>query len=207
MPDKKPLDDGKEQKWITVGGKKIPVGEDEDAEEATREKLPTDTRGEKEKNTKEAKKALVKRYNVIKTRVDLRDEVVFDNFEKSGIVCGIDVGGVTIFHKGNKYNRTFSEIFKKSEMVGEYHWDVLSKSDRIDLLKASKVGESYLNNHWCQIPYNIQKALQKGAHPAGYSGSVNTSTQGVYNPVNDDKTISKRIEEKKKKRNEEKESD
>ncbi|WP_428323662.1 hypothetical protein [Nitrosopumilus sp.] len=208
MPEKK--NDVKEEgsKWITVNGRKVEVKPDESAEDAIREKLPKDTRGEKEKNTKEAvKKSFVKRYNVLKSKFNLRDEVVFDNFEKSGTVCGIDVGILKIFSKGTTFTRQFYEVFKKAELVGEYHWDMLSRNDRLELTKASGVGRTYIHNDWSQISPKIQTMIQKGAHPAGYSGSTSTTTVGVYNPVNDDKTISQRIKEAKGKNGKEKESD
>lgn len=48
---------------------------------------------------------------------------------------------------------------------------------------------------WSTIPNVIQDKLKKGMAPAGYGG-VSTATGGVWNPVNDDKTITERIKDK-----------
>ena len=89
MPDK--LADTKDtEEWITIGGKKMRVDAGEDKEELTRPKMPS-LRGEKESNTKEAQKSMYKkRFDLIKSPFKPRDEVVFAEYQKSGIVTGLD---------------------------------------------------------------------------------------------------------------------
>lgn len=192
MPTK--IDNDKEQKWITVGGRKIPIDPDKSAEEQIREKLPS-ARGEKESRTKQAKKAYVQRYNIIKSPFKIRDEVVFDKFEKSGILYGFDGDYVRIISKSGHYNKLANDVFKKSEIIDNRHWDTMDNGDRVSILKSLNISNTYIGKDWKNIPQNIRKIILKNLGPAGYEGGVSTTTTGVYNPVNDDKSISERVKE------------
>jgi len=189
----------KKEKWITVGGKKIPVDPDKEAEEHIGDQVKPDTRGEKEHNTKEAQKAFVHRLNLNKSQLHYRDEVLFDKFEKSGIVYGFDGEFVRIMTKDNrKHERHLNNVFKKTEMLGDAHWDTLEDRVRVQILKATKVSINYLKHDWVRIPAIVRDKITKGVHPAGYSGNsggVESTTPGVYNPINDHKTISEKIKE------------
>ena len=193
-----PQTDNPDKKWITVGGKKIEVDSDVDAEEYIREHGSKDLRGEKEKNTKEARKAFVHRLNLNKSQLNYREEVFFDEFTKSGMVYGFNGEYVRILSKGKQLQRHVNNVFKKSEMLGNDHWDTLHDSDRLEVLKSSVVSPNYLKHDWIKIPAIIRDKIMKGVHPAGYSGNsggVESTTPGVFNPVNDNKTISQRIKE------------
>ena len=86
MPDKDSDNTDMDQdKWITVGGKKMKIPAGEEGEEALREKLPS-TRGAKESNTKEAQKTYNRRFGIMKTLFKLRENVVFAEYKKSGII-------------------------------------------------------------------------------------------------------------------------
>lgn len=182
------VDEDKGKKFITVGGKKIPVDEDESAEEAIREKLPTDTRGEKESNTKEARKSVI-RHDLNKSVFKFRDEVLFDDFKKEGRVSGFDNDYVTIFCKGLRYTRNANYVFKKSELIKGIHWDTMSNDERVETLNKSKISLNYLKHDWVKLPAVLQDKIQKDV------SGISTTTSGVYNPVNQDKTISDRIKE------------
>jgi len=182
------VDEDKGKKWITVGGKKVQVDEDESAEEAIREKIPSDVRGDKEKNTKEARKSVV-RHDLNKSVFRFRDDVVFDDFKKEGKVGGFENDYVTIFCKGIKYTRHHNYVFKKSELIKGIHWDTMSIDERTEVLKNSTISLNYLKHDWVKLPAVLQDKIQKDV------SGVSTSTSGVYNPVNQDKTISDRIKE------------
>lgn len=182
------VDEDKDKEWITIGGKKIQVDEDQSAEEAIREKLPSDTRGEKEKNTKEARKSVI-RHDLNKSIFRFRDDVVFDDFKKEGKVGGFENDYVTIFCKGIKYTRHHNYVFKKSELIKGIHWDTMSIDERVEVLNKSTISLNYLKHDWVKLPAVLQDKIQKE------SSGISTSTSGVYNPVNQDKTISDRIKE------------
>lgn len=188
------------EKWVTIGGKKIELDPDKDAEDQIREKLPTDIRGDKEKNTKETRKSIIKRFNLIKSPFKIRDEVVFDNLQKSGILYGFDGDYVKIFNKGSHYTKLANDVFLKSEMLGKQHWDTMENNDRLALLEKSQVSRNYINLDWAKLPELSRSTIIKNLGPAGYEGGVSTSTPGVWNPVNDDKKVSDRIEESKDKK-------
>lgn len=193
-----PQTDNPDKKWITVGGKKIEVDLDESVKDYIDNPGKKDLRGEKEKHTKEARKAFIHRLNLNKSSVNYREEVFFDEFTKSGIIYGFNGQYARILSKGRHVQRHLNNIFKKSEMLGDSHWDTLHDSDRLEILKKSVVSPNYLKYDWVRIPAIIRDKIMKGAHPAGYegnSGGVETTTPGVYNPVNDHKTISQRIKE------------
>lgn len=176
------------KKWITVGGKKIQVDEDESAEDAIREKLPTDSRGAKESNTKEARKSVI-RHDLNKSEFRFRDEVMFDDFKKEGKVGGFENDYVTIFSKGIKFVKHKNYVFKKSELIKGIHWDTMSIDERVVILNKSSISLNYLKHDWVKLPAVLQDKIQKDV------SGVSTSTSGVYNPVNQDKTISDRIKE------------
>lgn len=188
------VDEDKGKKWITIGGKKVQVDEDQSAEEAIREKLPVDQRGEKEKNTKETKKSIIVRHDLNKSTFRFRDDVVFDEYKREGKVGGFENDYVTIFSKGIKYTRNANYVFKKSELVKGLHWDTISIEERIDWLNKSKISLNYLKYDWVKLPAVIQDKIQKDV------SGISTTTSGVYNPVNQDKTISDRIKEDEKSR-------
>jgi hypothetical protein len=192
-----PQMDVPEKKWITINGSAHEV-DSEEADKLKQEGGTKDLRGEKEKNTKEARKAFVHRLALNKSNVNYREEVFYDEFQKSGTIYGFNGEFVRILSKGRQVQRHINNVFKSSEMIGNYHWDTLHDSDRLELLKSTVVSPNYLKSDWVKIPAIIRDKIMKGAHPAGYegnSGGVETTTPGVYNPVNDHKTISQRIKE------------
>lgn len=192
--------------WVTRNGKKVPIPKKEDDAQEAGEKMPNKT-AEKEKFKEETKKSYVMRTNIIKSQFRIRDQVAFDQFEKAGIVYGFEGDYLKIYSKGNHITRLASNVFKKAEMIGDAHWDAISRVDRAELLKSKSVSQSYIDHSWIQIPYVVRMKIQKES-PAGYSGSgISTVTQGVWNPVNTDKTVTEQIDESKKKKDEKKQSD
>ena len=182
------------EKWVTVRGKHVMVDPDADAEEKLREKVPS-ARGEKEKATKEAQREIRKRFNLIKTPFRMRDEVCFDNFTKEGIVFGFDGDYLKIKTVNGSYDRLANNVFKKSELIKGIHWDAMTDRNRFQAVQKSHVSRNYVNQDWATIPRIVRDNIIKNLGPAGYEGGISTSTTGVYNPVNDDKTVHERIEE------------
>lgn len=181
------------KKWITVNGRRIEVDPDQSAEEAIREKLP-DTRGDKEKNTKESlRKSLVKRFNLRKSKFNFRDEVLYDDLQKSGTIMGFDGTYVQIFTKGNRITRYSNDVFKKSELINNMHWDLMTIDSRAEILRKSNISQNYVRHDWAGIPAIIQDKIQKDGTPAGTG--ITTTSEGVWNPVNTDKTVDKKIKE------------
>lgn len=194
MPTSESPTKTEESKWITVGGKKIEIKPGEEGEEYTREKLPS-VRGEKEKNTKEAlSKAYTKRFNIHKSIFSPRDEVVYDEYRKSGIVAGSDGDKVKVLSGGIIYSISKNSVFKKSELIGDIHWDTLSVPDRILIINKHGLDANYVTRDWANIQPNIRTIIQKES-PAGYSSVSSGTNNPVYNPLNDDKTVSQRIKE------------
>ena len=100
-PDK--IDSDKDaEEWITVGGKKMRVDAGEDKEDITRSPMPS-ARGEKQANTKEAQKVYKKRFELIKTIFKTRDQVVFAEYMKSGVVAGLNGNKLNIMSEGRIY--------------------------------------------------------------------------------------------------------
>ena len=200
MPDKT-FEDKENEKWITVGGKKIQVDTLEDAEEKTREKLPS-ARGEKESATKEALKAYESRFGLIKGVFKIREEVVFDKYNKTGIISGLDGEFVKILI-GNRIVRVEkNHVFKKSELLGDCHWDTLTKADRVKELGFFNISKEYSNQNWGNLPYEIREHLLKNVSPAGTTTSTTGIHNPVYNPINEEKSVSDRIDEEIKRQHE-----
>lgn len=192
MPENK--DDKKEHStWITVGGKKIEIPAGEEGEEALREKLPT-LRGAKESNTKEAQKSYIMRHGLLKSLFNIRDEVVFDEYKKSGIVSGFAGDNLTIMAEGRVYKKDKNHVFKKDELIGKVHWDTLPNSSRIEILKSHNVSVDYVKQNWQNLSVEIRSVL-KEASPAGFSTATTGTHNAIYNPINEEKTVSQRIEE------------
>ena len=57
----------------------------------------------KKKNTKEAQKVYKKRFELIKTIFKTRDEVVFAEYMKSGVVAGLNGNKLNIMSEGRMY--------------------------------------------------------------------------------------------------------
>ena len=132
---------------------------------------------------------------------NFRDEVMYDDLTKSGTVGGFDGNYIQIFNKGRKVIRISNDVFKKSEFIGNGHWDLMTVEDRRDILTKSNVSQNYIQYDWARIPAIIQDKIQKDGTPAGTG--ISTSTSGVWNPVNSDKTVDQKLKETKEK-NEEK---
>lgn len=184
-----------EKKWITIGGKKIELKPGEEGEDAIRERLPS-AKGEKEKATKEAlSKSYFKRYGLIKMIFRPRDEVVFDEYRKQGIVTGIDHDYLTILSDSRMHVVEKNHVFKKSELIGDVHWDTLTKTDRIKLLAKTNLNSEFSGRNWFNLPTELRDVIQKINSPAGYdSGNVGTNNP-IYNPINTDTTVSQRIKD------------
>ncbi len=201
MPNKT-FDDRENEKWITVGGKKIRVDTVEEAEEKTvGEKLPS-ARGAKESATKEALKSYETRFGLIKSIFKIRDEVVFDKYNKSVLISGIDGDVLTIVYNKRTVRVEKNHAFKKSELLGKYHWDTLTKADRVEVLGNNNISKDYSNQNWGNLPYEIKTHLLKNVSPAGYTTSTTGIHNPVYNPINEEKTVSDRIDEEMKRQHE-----
>ena len=185
--------DEQDKKWITVQGRKVELGEGDKLED----KLKEDLRGEKEHNTKEAlkKSVIIQRFNLQKSKFNFRDEVIYDNLQKSGTIGGFDGEYVKIFSKGRAVTLHKNDVFKKSEMLGDLHWDVMTIPDRRDILIKSNISKNYLKHDWARIPAIIQDKIQKDGTPAGTG--ISTSSTGVWNPVNTDVSVDTKLKETK----------
>lgn len=180
--------------WVTVGGKKIEIPAGEEGEEYLREKLPS-ARGMKESNTKEAQKSYNQRFDVMKTLFEIRDKVVFDKYEKEGIISGFAGDTITIMSKGRVYKKSRDYVFKVSELLkGDVHWDTLTKKDRVPYLTKAKLDLSYSTKNWANLKPEIREVI-KQASPAGVSTATTGTHNPIYNPLNEEKPVSERIEE------------
>jgi len=177
MPDK-PTETKDTEEWVTIGGKKMRIDAGEDKEELTREKMPS-LRGAKESNTKEAQKMYKKRFDLIKSPFKPRDEVVFAEYQKSGVVAGLTGHGINILSEGRIYPVLKNHVFKKSELIGGYHWDTLTNVDRVAVLKSHNLPTYYNKQNWGNLDHRIRAVLQKNVSPAG----TTTSTTGIHNPI------------------------
>jgi len=193
MPDK-PTENKDTEEWITIGGKKMRIDAGEDKEELTREKMPS-LRGEKESNTKEAQKMYKKRFNLIKSPFKPRDEVVFAEYKKSGIVTGLNGENINILSDSRIYPVLKNHVFKKSELLGDRHWDTLTNVDRVEVLKSSNLPIFYHKQNWGNLDYKIRETLLKNVSPAGTTTSTTGIHNPIYNPINEEKTVSDRIKQ------------
>lgn len=207
MPESENPTKTEESKWITIGGKKVEIKPGEEGEENIREKLPS-VRGEKEKNTKEAlSKSYVKRYDLIKSIFNPRDEVVFDEYKKNGIVAGSDGNHLKILNKGEIISVHKNSVFKKSELIGDVHWDTISDRDRLFILEKAGLHPSYRGRDWMSIQPNIREVIRKTSTPAGYDSSNSGVSNPIYNPVSEDKTVSQRLKEEEESQHENEDTD
>lgn len=192
MPDDK--DNKKEtSKWITIGGKKIEIPAGEEGEEALREKLPS-ARGMKESNTKQSQKSFIKRFGIPRTLLKIRDEVSFDDYKKFGKIAGFDGDTVKILSEGRIFKSDKDHVFKKSELLGELHWDSMTNSDRTKLLKMANIPTDYHTRNWATLTKEIRSVL-KETSPAGMNTATNGVHNPIYNPVKEEKPVSERIKE------------
>lgn len=192
-PDK--IDEDKDtEEWITVGGKKMRVDAGADKEDLTREKLPS-ARGEKEHNTKEAQKVYKKRFGLIKSIFKSRDEVVFAEYQKSGVIAGLNGERVNIMSDNRIYPVLKNHVFKKSELLGERHWDTMTNVDRVIVLKSSNLPTFYNKQNWGNLSPEIREALLKNASPAGTTTSTTGVHNPIYNPIKEEKSVSETIKE------------
>lgn len=173
----------------TKTGGRFPIFEGEDKEAALQRHIDS------------IQKNFVKRFNIAKTSMRIREEVVYDEFTKSGVVAGFVGDSVRILNDRNQIvSKDKNFVFKRSELINGVHWDGISTKDRLEILKNSNVSQDYVNSTWYFIPYEVRNIIQKAEGPAGYEGGgLNTNTSGVFNPVHEDKTVSERIKEESKK--------
>lgn len=182
------------EEWISIGGKKVKIDPDEDKESLTRDVMPS-LRGEKEKNTKEAQKVYKRRLDLIKSRLAPRDEVVFAEYNKSGVVAGFNGNTVNIMCEGRIYPIQKNDCFKKSELIGDRHWDTLTNVDRAELLKSYNLPTYYYKQNWGNLSPDIRGALLKNVSPAGTTTDTTGTVNPVFNPVNEEKTVSDTVKE------------
>ena len=172
----------------TKTGGRFPIKEGEDKEAALARHID------------HLQKTFVKRFNLPKTVMKIREEVVYDAFTKMGIVAGFAGDSVRILGDRGVISMDKNFVFKKSELIGGRHWDGISLSARLELLKNAHISQDFVNSSWYFLDYNIRNVIQKAEGPAGYEGGgLNTSTSGVFNPVHDDQTVSERIKDESKK--------
>jgi len=182
------------EEWITVGGKKMRVDAGADKEDLTREKMPS-ARGEKEKNTKEAQKVYKKRFELIKTIFKTRDQVVFAEYNKSGVVAGLNGDKLNIMSEGRIYPVSKNSVFKKSELLGDRHWDTMTNVSRVQILKSFNLPTYYNKQNWGNISIEIRQALLKNAAPAGTTTADAGIHNPIYNPINEEKSVSTTIDD------------
>lgn len=204
MPEKEESGDKAEEKWITVGGKKVRIPAGEEGEDLVREKLPS-VRGQKESNTKEAQKSIYKmRFNLIKSVFKPRDQVVFAEYNKSGVVAGINGDIVNILCENRIYPILKNHVFKKSELLDGRHWDTMTNVDRVETLKSCNLPAFYNKQNWGNLATEIREQLLKGTSPAGMTTSTPGANNAIYNPINEEKSVSDRIKDEIKRQHSEK---
>ena len=192
-PDK--IDSDKDaEEWITVGGKKMRVDAGEDKEDITRDNMPS-ARGEKQANTKEAQKVYKKRFELIKTIFKTRDEVVFAEYMKAGIVAGLNGNKLNIMSEGRMYPVSKNSVFKKSELLGDRHWDTMTNVSRVQILKSFNLPTYYNKQNWGNLSIEIRQALIKNAAPAGTTTADAGIHNPIYNPINEEKSVSTTIDD------------
>ena len=147
-------------------------------------------------------KAYKIRFGLIKGIFKIRDEVVFDKYNKTGIISGIDGEYLKIFSNNRIVRVEKNHTFKKSELLGKYHWDTLTKADRVEVLEKQNVSNEYSNRNWGNLPYEIRSHLLKNVSPAGTTTSTTGIHNPVYNPINEEKTVSDRIDDEIKRQHE-----
>lgn len=201
MPvDKELSGDKAEEKWITVGGKKMRIPAGEEGEELVRTPLPS-LRGAKESNTKEAQKSDIykMRFDLIKSQFKIREPVVFAEYKKSGIVQGINGGIVNILCEGRIYPINKTYVFKKSELLGERHWDTMTNINRVEILKICNLPAFYNKQNWGNLAVEIRTTLLKYNRSYSASAGLTTNNAGImnpiYNPLNEEKSVDDRIKE------------
>ena len=182
------------EEWITVGGKKMRIDAGADKEDLTREKMPS-ARGEKEKNTKEAQKVYKKRFELIKTIFKTRDQVVFAEYMKSGVVAGLNGNKLNIMSEGRIYPVSKNSVFKKSELLGDRHWDTMTNVSRVQVLKSFNLPTYYNKQNWGNLSIEIRQALLKNAAPAGTTTADAGIHNPIYNPINEEKSVSTTIDD------------
>lgn len=204
MPsDKKPEGlETDQDEWITVGGKKIRIPKGEDGEEKVREQLPSAS-GQKQSNTKEAQKSYTQRFGVSRTLFKIRDEIVFKEYAKEGVISGFAGDNITIMSGGRVYKSDKDHTFLKSELLGEYHWDSMTRPDRVSLLEKAKIPSTYSTTDWSNLAKELRIALKENA-PQGMTTATTGVHTPIYNPINEEKPVSQRIEEEMERQHKEK---
>ena len=202
MPEDKPVEDKDAEEWITVGGKKMRVDAGADKDELTREKLPS-ARGEKQHNTKEAQKMYKMRHGLLKSVFKIREEVVFAEYKKNGVVAGMNGDRINILSEGRIYPVLKNHVFKKSELIDGYHWDTITNVDRVNILKSRNLPTFYNKQNWGNLSIEIREAL-KGASPAGMTTSTTGVHNPIYNPINEEKPVSDRVDDEIKRQHKDK---
>jgi hypothetical protein len=192
MPVDKPIEDKDAEEWISVGGKKIRIDAGADKEDITREKLPS-ARGEKQHNTKEAQKMYKMRFDLLKSVFHIRDEVVFAEYKKSGIISGINGEKLNILCEGRNYPIFKNHVFKKEELLHGVHWDSMTNVYRVGVLKAHNLPTFYNKQNWGNLAIEIRQELLKSVSPAGTTTSTTGVHNPIYNPINEEKTVTDRI--------------
>jgi len=162
--------------WRTVRGRKVQLDPKKPLKDQLRSAL---------KGTYEV------RQGVIKSGFRDRDAVHFDNFTKSGTVYGQDGRCLKIYADGQRYFRQAYNVFKDSECIDadRVHWDGLSRSDRLHVLKSVRALESYARVDWGLLPESVRKTILKYDGASGYGNPVSTEITGTYNPVYEQKPI------------------
>lgn len=122
----------------------------------------------------------------------LKEQVLFDDFEKEGVITALSPDKLTIYTGKSVLFRHPQVVYKKAETLGCGHWDTLNKNDKIKILSKHKVSKDLARRDWQHIPSAIKQAIYK---EEGTNSGINTDAQNVYNPVSSDKTVSDRIKD------------
>ena len=86
------------------------------------------------------------------------------------------------------------DVFKKSELIGDYHWDSLTNQDRALTLKSVNLDTIYCKSNWANLKPEIRSVL-KEVSPAGTTTATTGVHNPVYNPINEEKPLSDRIDD------------
>ena len=93
--------------------------------------------------------------------------------------------------------------FLKSELLGEVHWDTMTKADRVALLKKANISTGYSDSNWSVLSKELRIVLKENA-PQGMSTATTGVHNPIYNPINEEKPVSQRIEDEMKRQHESK---
>ena len=102
---------------------------------------------------------------------------------------------LNIMSEGRMYPVHKNNVFKKSELLGDRHWDTMTNVDRVQILKSFNLPTYYNKQNWGNLSMEIREALLKNASPAGTTTSDAGIHNPIYNPINEEKSVSNTIDD------------